>query len=214
MAIKIKNGQTVLFIGDSITDCGRRAAERPLGNGYVKLFHDMLTTREPEKKVNIINKGIGGDTVTGLQTRWTDDVLAHKPEWISIKIGINDLHRTLRQNADAIPPEVFRNAYSDILSRTKSALPKCEILLIEPFYISVEKNAHSFRKSVLDLLPEYIAVVREMSKKYKTRLVKTHEMFQKLLKHYDADTFCPEPVHPYLTGHLAIAEAVYSTLSK
>ncbi|OGV46748.1 MAG: hypothetical protein A2017_12955 [Lentisphaerae bacterium GWF2_44_16] len=214
MTLKIKSGQTVLFIGDSITDCGRRAAERPLGNGYAKLFHDLLTVREPEKKVNIINKGIGGDTVIGLQRRWTDDVLFHKPDWLSIKIGINDLHMTLRQNADPIPPELFREAYNDILSRTKSALPKCEILLIEPFYISLEKNAHSFRKSVLDLLPEYIAVIREMNRKYKTRLLKTHEMFQKLLKYHDADTFCPEPVHPYLSGHLAIAEAVYSALSK
>lgn len=214
MPLKIKNGQTVLFIGDSITDCGRRAAEKPLGNGYVKLFHDMLAAREPEKKVNIINKGIGGDTVIGLQTRWTDDVLFHKPEWLSIKIGINDLHRTIKQSSDPIPPKNFRDAYNDILSRTKSALPKCEILLIEPFYISAEKSAHSFRKSVLDLLPEYIAAVREMSKKYKTRLVKTHEMFQALLKYHEADTFCPEPVHPHTTGHLAIADAVYSALSK
>ena len=37
MSTTIKNRQTVLFIGDSITDCGRRAAERPLGNGYVNL---------------------------------------------------------------------------------------------------------------------------------------------------------------------------------
>jgi hypothetical protein len=124
------------------------------------------------------------------------------------------LHRTLRQGSDAIPPEMFRKSYNNILSRTKSALPKCEILLIEPFYISIENKNESFRKSVLDLLPEYIDIVREMSKKYKTRLVKTHEIFQKLLKHHDADTFCPEPVHPHLIGHLAIAETVYTTLSK
>ncbi len=216
MTLKIKDGQTILFIGDSITDCGRRAAERPLGNGYVKLFYDMLTIREPEKKVNIINKGISGDTVTGLQARWTDDVLVHKPEWLSIKIGINDLHINLRQGGggDTISPQVFHNTYNDILSRIKSALPKCEILLIEPFYISIEENRESFRKSVLDLIPEYIEVVREMSKKYKTRLVKTHEMFQTFLKHHDADTFCPEPVHPYLLGHMAIAETIYATLSK
>ena len=214
MALEIKDGQTILFIGDSITDCGRRAAERPLGNGYVKFFCDMLTIREPEKKINIINKGISGDTVTGLQTRWTDDVLFHKPHWIAIKIGINDIHRTLRQSGDAIPPELFRDSYNDILFRTKSALPKCEMLLIEPFYISIENSDNSFRKSVLDILPEYIGVIREMSKKYKTRLVKTHEIFQELLKYHEADVFCPEPVHPYLIGHMAIAEAIYSTLSK
>jgi len=214
MKLKIKDGQTILFIGDSITDCGRRGAERPLGNGYVKLFSDMLTIREPQRKVHIINKGISGDDVTELQSRWTDDVLVHNPEWLAIKIGINDVHKTLRQNDAPIPPTVFRNAYNHILSRTKTALPKCEMLLIEPFYISVDEDKESFRKSVLDAIPEYIEVVREMSKKYKTRLVKTHEMFQALLKYHDSDVFCPEPVHPYLSGHMAIAENVYLTLSK
>lgn len=214
MKIKIKDGQTVLFIGDSITDCGRREAERPLGNGYVKLFYDMLKIREVEKKINIINKGISGNTVAGLQARWTDDVLVHKPEWLSIKVGINDLQRTLVQCEDAVPPQKFRNIYNDILARTKAALPKCEILLIEPFYISVEGNRESFRKSVLDLIPEYIQIVREMSKKYKARHVKTHQMFQTLLQYNDADVFCPEPVHPYLIGHMAIAENIYSTLSE
>lgn len=214
MRVKIKDGQTILFIGDSITDCERRSTERPLGNGYVKLFHDMLIIREPEKKINIINKGINSDTVVGLQSRWTDDVLFHKPEWLAVKIGINDLRKTVNHNETAVPPDIFRNTYDDILSRTKSALSKCEILLIEPFYISVEKSGNSFRKSMLDAIPEYIAIVREMNKKYKTRLIKTHEMFQNLLKYHEADIFCPEPVHPYSIGHMAMAEAVYSSLSK
>jgi len=214
MTLKIKNGQIVLFIGDSITDCGRRTTERPFGNGYVKLFHDMLTIREPEKKVKIINKGISGDTVASLQARWTDDVLFHKPDWLSIKIGINDLHRTLRQNENPVPPDIFEEVYDEILARTKSELPECNILLIEPFYISLEKNDHSFRKSVLEILPEYIATVRKMSKKHKTRLLKMHEIFQAFLKHHDADSFCPEPVHPNQTGHLAIAKRVYLLLSK
>jgi len=141
-------------------------------------------------------------------------VLVHNPGWLAIKIGINDVHKTLRQNGAPIPPTVFRNAYNHILSRTKTALPKCELLLIEPFYISLEEDKESFRKSVLDAIPEYIEVVREMSKKYKTRLVKTHGMFQTLLKHHDSDAFCPEPVHPYLLGHMAIAENVYLALSK
>ena len=37
----IEDGQTLLFIGDSITDCGRRGAEAPLGNGDVRL-HDIF----------------------------------------------------------------------------------------------------------------------------------------------------------------------------
>ncbi|MCD6404999.1 MAG: SGNH/GDSL hydrolase family protein [Planctomycetes bacterium] len=214
MPVKIRNNQTILFIGDSITDCGRRAAERPLGNGYVKIFADMVTVREPAKKITIINKGISGDRITGLRNRWSDDVLRHKPNWLSVKIGINDLHSVLLQREEPVTPELFREAYDDILSRTKRRLPRCRILLVDPFYLSIEKSRSSFRKEVLDLLPQYLRVVHQMSTKYKTRLVRTHDLFQKLLRKHEADTFCAEPVHPNLTGHLAIAEAVYSALSR
>ena len=98
MSMQIKNGQKVLFIGDSITDCGRRDAQRPLGAGYVKLFADMMIIRESAKRVEIINKGISGDNVVGLRNRWTDDVLRNRPDWLSIKIGINDLHGYLFGN--------------------------------------------------------------------------------------------------------------------
>jgi lysophospholipase L1-like esterase len=214
MSLKIRNGETVLFIGDSITDCGRRAESRPLGNGYVKLFADMATIREPDKAFRIINKGISGDRVTGLRDRWTDDVLRERPDWLSVKIGINDCHTVLRGAPDAVTPELYREAYDDVLARTRAELPKCNMLLIEPFYMSIETSENSFRRAVLDLLPRYIEIVCEMSQKYGTRLVRTHEMFATLLLHHPADEFGAEPVHPNLTGHLAIAEAVYAALSE
>ncbi|MDD5484243.1 MAG: SGNH/GDSL hydrolase family protein [Kiritimatiellae bacterium] len=209
MTTRIKNGDKILFIGDSITDCGRRGAERPLGNGYVKIFNDFLISCEPEKRVEIINKGIGGDRVPGLLSRWGDDVLRHKPDWLSIKIGINDLYTHLRDPASGVSPEKFEEDYRKILRRTRRELPRCKILLIQPFYITRETSRDSFRRQVLDILPQYLKIVARMSGEYKTRLLKTHAMFQKLLKYYEPDTFCNEPVHPNLTGHVAIASAVY-----
>jgi len=214
MALKIQDGETVLFIGDSITDCGRSGSERPLGNGYVKLFADLATIREPARRIRVINKGIGGHKVTDLRARWEDDVLRHKPDWLSVKIGINDLHRTLFYPPDAVPPDIFQKVYDEVLSLTAKRLPKCRLLLVDPFYISTDSRPGSARGQVLALLPDYLRVVHMMSRRYKTRLAKTHEMFQKLLEHHEPDTFCGEPVHPNLTGHLAIAETVYGALSK
>ncbi len=214
MALALKSGETLLFIGDSITDCGRMGPERPLGNGYVKMFRDLLIAREPAKKITIINKGISGDTVPGLRNRWTDDVLRHKPDWLSIKIGINDLHRALRGTPDAVPPERYAEVYAEIMARTAEVLPKCRILLIDPFYISNDRSPNSWRTQVLAELPKYIATVNKMSRLYRARHVETHAIFQRLLKHYEADTFCGEPVHPNATGHLVIADAVYEELSR
>ncbi len=118
-------GETILFIGDSITDCGRRGGAALLGDGYVRFFSYLLAIREPEKSVTIINKGISGDRVTGLQSRWTDDVLYHQPDWLSIKIGINDLHSVLGGDPNGVTPDIFTQAYEEILARTRanSAVP-------------------------------------------------------------------------------------------
>jgi len=211
--MQVKSGQTILFIGDSITDCGKRGTDAPLGSGYVKLFADMLIIRHPKKAITVINKGISGDVVTGLRDRWNDDVIRNRPNWLSIKIGINDLHRTLRQSPDAVPPQLYQEAYKDIIERTRDALPKCKLLLIDPFYISTDNAPTSFRGVVLKLLPEYLRIVHDLSRRYGTLHVKTHEVFHRLLRNHEPDTFCPEPVHPNLAGHMVVADAVYAALN-
>ncbi|MFA6716720.1 MAG: SGNH/GDSL hydrolase family protein [Victivallales bacterium] len=213
MSIQLKSGEKILFIGDSITDCGRRGGEIPYGSGYVKIFRDMFIAREPGKRIEIINKGISGNTAEDLRNRWFDDMLHFKPEWLSIKIGINDLHRFLRKTEGSYPVVRFKEIYDEILSLTVNSLPETKILLIDPFYISSDAATASFRTKVLEMLPHYIAVVHDMSKKYNTLLVETHDAFQDLLKYYESDTFCPEPVHPNQTGHLVIAEKIYQALS-
>lgn len=213
MSTQIQSGQKVVFIGDSITDCGRRESQRPLGNGYVKLFADLMISREPAKRVEIVNKGIGGDNVAGLRNRWTDDVLRNRPDWLSIKIGINDLHGYLFAARNELAPQPYEAAYREILERTRQTLPKCRILLVDPFYISRDTTPNSQRKQVLDSMPDYLAIVDKLSRTFKTRHIKMHELFGRLLKGYEPDTFCAEPVHPNPTGHLVIAEAIYEALS-
>ena len=214
MTLKVKDGEKIVFIGDSITDCGRRGPSFPLGSGYVKLFADLAVIREPGKRLEVINKGIGGDTAPGLLARWEDDVLWHKPRWISIKIGINDLHLFLKNKDEQFSPKSYAKTYESLLERTRRALPRSQILLIDPFYISRASVFDGFRRAVLDLLPAYVKVVHGLAAKHRARLVRTHEMFENLLKQWDCDVFCPEPVHPNPLGHLAIAEAVYEALSR
>ncbi|WP_343517856.1 GDSL-type esterase/lipase family protein [Sphingomonas sp.] len=60
----------VVMAGDSITAGGR----------WGELFPGM----------SILNRGVGGDMVTGLAKR-TDEILAHRPRVVVVMIGVNDL---------------------------------------------------------------------------------------------------------------------------
>jgi lysophospholipase L1-like esterase len=199
----VKDGQKFLFIGDSITDCDRRGAERPFGNGYVSLFIELQRWMFPGTRVAYVNMGIGGNTVLDLKDRWADDVLREKPDWLSVHIGINDCHRFLGGEKDHAPDEFSRN-YDRVLSRTREET-KAQFLLMEPFYISADRSGLGPRTEVLKRLPEYISTVHGMAKKYKARLVRTHHLFQRHIKHTPPGFFCPEPVHPFRNGHLFIA---------
>ena len=207
----IEENETLLFIGDSITDCGRRGAEAPLGSGYVSMFTELVTARFPERMIRYINKGIGGNKVTDMKLRWNDDMLYHRPDRLSIKIGINDLHSHLRGAPEGVGPELFEQTYDELLDWTRSELD-CPVVLLTPFYISTDRSGQTFRTQVLELIPRYIDTVEKMSQKYGTKLVRLHDVFQQQLKYRDADTFCPEPVHPNHTGHMVIAQALLDAL--
>jgi lysophospholipase L1-like esterase len=209
----VQDGETMLFIGDSITDCGRRNANAPLGAGYVRMFTELVTARHPARNIQFLNKGIGGNRVTHLQERWADDVLHHKPDRLSIKIGINDLHSHLRNGDDAVSPDRFEAIYDEILSRTRKEVD-CPIVLLTPFYISKDQSGETFRSQVLELIPAYIGTVEKMSEKYDTLLVRLHDLFQSHLQYRDSETFCPEPVHPNPAGHLIIAQALYDAVQE
>ncbi|MCS7187936.1 MAG: SGNH/GDSL hydrolase family protein [Armatimonadetes bacterium] len=206
MAFKLQDGQKVVFIGDSITDCGRRDVAPPLGNGYVKFVADLISIRYPSLSVTIVNKGISGNTVADLRERWHDDVLVLKPDWVSVLIGINDVHRTLRNEPTAVPPERYEQLYRECLTLAKERAG-AQLVLMEPFYISTDTETNSWRTQVLRALDDYRKIVRKLACEFDAIFVPLHDLFQEQLRYRPADMFCPEPVHPNNVGHLLIAHA-------
>jgi lysophospholipase L1-like esterase len=207
----IQDGQTVVFIGDSITDCGRRDQFAPFGNGYVRAAIDLITARYPERNIRHINEGIGGNTIADLRGRWVDDVLAHAPDWVSIKIGINDLHRMLYNPAEPIPPARFEALYREVLTLTRDK-SGARLVLVDPFYLSVDDDPESPRGKVMAVLPEYAAIVGKLAEEFGALHVPTQAKFDTQLSYRPSSHFCPEPVHPYLSGHLVIALALLEVL--
>ncbi len=204
---KIADAQTLVFIGDSITDCGRRQDAPPLGRGYVKLASDLITARYPQRRITFHNRGISGNVVTDLLDRWDRDVIALEPDWVSVMIGINDANRRFRENPDEhVPQEMYRRGYEQFLTRTAERTG-ARLVLMDPFYITTDADPQSDRGVIFRAINDYIAVVREVARRFDAVRVPMHDVFQRHLEHRPADAFCPEPVHPNRTGHMVIAHA-------
>src|SRR6059058_5626093 len=81
----LKNGDRVVFYGDSITD--QRL--------YTTFTETYVLTRFPKMKVNFVHSGWGGDRVTGgaggpIDVRLPRDVYTYKPNVMTIMLGMND----------------------------------------------------------------------------------------------------------------------------
>lgn len=203
MALALTSSTKLLFIGDSITDCGRREEPDKLGHGYVRLLRDYFLATDPFAAPMVANAGISGDRVTDLADRWQRDVLNLSPDILSIKIGINDVWHGLSGRKEGVEIERFARVYNDLLVQVRTILPECRLVLCEPSVIWPPQPVEGNGK-----LQPYIAAIRELAAAHGAEcVVPLHEAFEDARKARPDIDWAPDGVHPSSTGHMLIAHS-------
>jgi lysophospholipase L1-like esterase len=197
-----EQGQRIVFIGDSITDCGRRDAFAPYGNGYVSLVRAFVTARYAELGLTWENRGIGGNTTRHLKDRWEEDVVALEPDWLSVKIGINDVWRKYGVNAhEAVPIDEYEANLRHVLRRAVDCTG-CRLIIAEPYVIEKEANDPQLRDTTA-----FGLVARRLAEEFGAVNVRTQEAFDTALETTEASDWAADRIHPNLAGHAVIAQA-------
>lgn len=203
----IKDNDIVLFQGDSITDADRiRESHINLGNGYVMMAAALFSAAHPEIQVQFLNRGISGNRVIDLQSRWKKDCLDLQPTLVSIMIGINDCWRRF-DSGDPTSVEEYEKGYRDILKRTRENT-KAEIILIEPFVLPVPEDRKEWRE---DLDPK-INAVRKLAQEFGTMLIPLDGIFSKVASFKRPEFWAEDGVHPTAAGHALIAKEWLQTV--
>jgi lysophospholipase L1-like esterase len=202
MTITLRPGSTVMFTGDSITDCQRRESEQGLGFGYPLRVAGEWGLRHPETPVTWLNTGISGNKVLDLEPRWRADVLDARPDVVSILVGINDVGwHTYAPDGYVIPAEDYAAGYDRLLAPLAEAGTR--LILIEPFLLPVDEDQ---KKQRADLDPK-IQVVRELAAKYQAHLLAADGLFAELAATTGPRYWAADGVHPTPAGHAALAAA-------
>lgn len=202
-----KAGQRVLFIGDSITDCGRRDVAAPYGDGYMNLVRALVTASHPHLELTWINRGVSGDTSRNLKARWETDVIDERPDWLSVKIGINDVWRAFSgQPEEAVPIDEYEATLRELLNRAVEATG-CRLILAEPYLI--EPDLSEPQRACSD---RYRAVVRQLATEFDAVLVRTQDAFDRVLASTAPTDWADDRVHPNLPGHAVIAQAFLTAI--
>lgn len=106
----VKDGQTVAFLGDSITEQGWA-----FPGGYVKLTVAGLQTLGV--KITPIPAGIGGQTSREMLARFATDIVAKKPDWVTISCGVNDVWH----GAGGVPLEGYEKNVTAMVDQAQAA---------------------------------------------------------------------------------------------
>lgn len=208
------NNQSLLFIGDSITDTSR---SRPigkavfkdtgiytstgLGSGYVSIINNHLIAKYPALNLTLLNQGINGNRVTDLDKRWQKDVIDQKPDWLTILIGINDVWHQFDKPEDPhqVLIEEYELTYRRIIESSK--VKADNLILMSPFLLETDQTDPMRMKMI-----EYGKVVKAIATDYQCLFIDLQKAFDQFLECRPLESISLDKVHMNKAGHTIIAQ--------
>lgn len=150
----------IVFCGDSLT-------EGVDGASYLRELRRRAQADPRLAGIELINAGVGGDTVFNLARRLARDVVPHQPDWVVIFVGVNDCSTYLLSRSlptlssyrsrryfrrdkgvrQPITPERFRDGLRILVEGIRARTPAL-IALCTP--ATIDESLHSRAWHVLD----------------------------------------------------------------
>lgn len=207
--VSIEKDDIILFQGDSITDSGRGNRNAvvanntgALGNGYAFMAASQLLLKNPDKNLQIYNKGVSGNKVYQLADRWDADALAIKPTVLSIHIGVNDYWHTLGGGYKGTIDNYIAD-YKKLLDRTKTELPNVKLIICEPFGVLGVKSVTEAWYPTFDLFKK---AAKDIAAEYNAPFVPYQAAFDKAITQAPPSYWTGDGVHPSIAGAALMAE--------
>lgn len=202
----LKDGEKILFTGDSITDAGRG---RPVGeglwdgvgSGFVRCFDNFLNVFYPEYIFHVMNTGCGGATSRDMINTWEENVLALKPDKLILCIGVNDVWRQFDSPGctnQHVYPEEFEANMRKAIESAKANIPYT--LLMTPYFM--EPNDNDPMRIRMD---EYGNIVKRLAEEYSLPCIDLQKVFCDYLKYRHSTYLMWDRVHPGQVGSMIIA---------
>ena len=195
--------KNIVCLGDSTT------------YGYMitrkKVWPSILNNKfaEEGKEINIINKGINGDTASGMIARFERDCLNENADLLILMGGVNDIF--MFQNIDKIKDNI------KLIVETSNK-NNVDIILFTPIPF-IKEIFTFFEADNLDLfentLKEYVSWINEYTKENNIKSIDVYNMFMNnIFKSNKYEDIYFDGVHLSENGHNIFALELYKELGK
>lgn len=204
-----KDGETVCFLGDSITH----------GRQYHSMIYAYYLTRFPGRTIHFVNAGISGDSAGGALGRLEDDIVSKSPSTVVVMLGMNDVGRgsyvanpsEQQLAAQRAALDRYRANMDTVLARlSKETSARFVLLTPTPFDQTCVNQLDNNQPGCNDGLAKCAEIGRELAAKYKAEVIDLHgPMTAFNRQHQRSDpaytVIGPDRVHPGLPGNLMMA---------
>jgi lysophospholipase L1-like esterase len=183
---RLRTGQPlkIVCLGDSVTGIyyhtgGRRAYPEMLPLALQKVF--------PEAAVAVINAGISGNSTRDGLRRLDKDVLAHKPNLVTVMFGLNDCAR--------LPIDEYRTNLITIIHKCRAI--DADVMLCTPNGV-LETTGRPVKK-----IREYGDVMHTIAREEKVAYCDVFAAYQAFQKHDEKAwrLLLSDEIHPNMDGH-------------
>lgn len=210
----LKDGETVIFYGDSIT------AQRL----YTKDVEEFVLSRYPEMHVRFVNAGVPGDTAAGgytgtMAARVARDVVPYEPGMITVMLGMNDGGWGY---GSPVQIEIdFQNHYKELLRTLGNAAPTAAITLICPTPYDEITHGSEFPgySQMVDRLSGNVSQIGAQLQASSVQPIFIADFHRPLVEALEqakagnpqlAPLLIPDRIHPGPAGHWIMAAALMS----
>lgn len=191
----------IVFIGDSITECGRDKADpQSLGDGYVAILREKLKNLYEDVRFEFLNRGVSHDRVADVQARIQKDVADEHPDICVVLIGVNDVLRKYDAGA-ALDFDAVAASYEDALKQVKACGAK--LIAVEPFLLDVPSK----RRLRADF-NTLVHIISSVAGQYADAYVPLDEMFNGVSQSVGVAAYSADGVHPTHRASRLIADNI------
>jgi lysophospholipase L1-like esterase len=195
--IAIKSGEKLAFLGDSITQYGKASP-----GGYVNLVSSGLATNGV--KIEVIGAGISGHKSNQMLGRLENDVLRHKPQWMTLSCGVNDVWH----GEKGVSLEDYKKNITSIVDQAQAAGVK--VILLTSTMIGEDAANPNNQK-----LAPYNEFLGELAKEKKCLLADLNADMQAAVAKANTpgkNTLTSDGVHMAFPGDMMMATGVLKTI--
>ncbi|WP_166823148.1 GDSL-type esterase/lipase family protein [Thalassoroseus pseudoceratinae] len=186
----------VVCFGDSVTGVYYHTGSR---RAYTDMLGIALQRVQPSAKIEMINAGISGHTTVNALARIERDVLARKPDLVTVMFGLNDMTR--------VPIDQYHENLTQIVTQCREI--GSEVVLATP------NNVVSTDRRPTQKLIEYCDVIREVARELNVPICDCYRELDAVRTHSEFPwrLLMSDEIHPNMDGHQRIATALAQTIT-